>query len=201
MTKDVPPSDEPLVEETEPRVLDQSQVRFRTLRGDSLRECGQEEGEANASISSSEKAGGVHEVEDSKLSLLVTTSAERISSDTAQEVVQEEATRKVGNRGLKCPSSNRKGPRTCSCDSLCELGQETGRTIQRVNANDARGSSSVEEDGSSREEDDSTPALVTSSSAAQIRIDTVQEVVDHEEASPDACLPPGWTLMKVEPDW
>ena len=61
------------------------------------------------------------------------------------------------------------------------------------------GASSVKKDGGGREEEDSKPSLVTSS-AARISSNVAQEMVQ-EEATPDAYLPPGWTLQKVEPDW
>jgi hypothetical protein len=70
--------------------------RPRTRGGDSLRECGQEagrtNGRGNANVSSSKKAGGDREEEDSKPSLVTSSGAARTISDTAQEVFQEVAT-------------------------------------------------------------------------------------------------------------
>jgi hypothetical protein len=73
--------------------------RPRTRSGDSLRQCGQETGRtnqrgtANARRSASKKDGvGGREEEDSKPSPVTSGDAGRISSATAQEVVQEEAT-------------------------------------------------------------------------------------------------------------
>ena len=54
-------------------------------------------------------------------------------------------------------------------------------------------------EGGVREEEDNEPSPVASS-AARISSDTAHEVVQ-EEATPDAYLPPGWPLQKVEPDW
>jgi hypothetical protein len=62
--------------------------RLRTRGGDSRLECGQEtggtNGRGNANVSSSKKAGGDREEEDSKPSL-VTSGAARTISDTVQE--------------------------------------------------------------------------------------------------------------------
>ena len=73
--------------------------RQRTRAGDSLRECGYEtggtnqRGDANARCNgSAKKDGGGRDEEDNLRPSLLTASAARISSRTAQEVVQEEAT-------------------------------------------------------------------------------------------------------------
>jgi hypothetical protein len=208
----VPPSSEPPVE-TEPQICQirngsecpslTTRKRLRTPCGHSLPESGQEAGRANArgnaNVSSSKKAAGDREEEDSTPSLL-TSSVVPISSATAREVIQEEATRQVRN-GSECPSpETRKRLRTRrSGHSLRERGQEAGRTNRRGNATNASGSSSKKAAVGDREEEDPTPSLVTSS-AASICSDTAQEVVQ-EEATPVAYLPPGWTIQKVEPDW
>jgi hypothetical protein len=119
-------------------------------------------------------------------------------SSEAPEEKEPQVVGQVRNR-LECPSPIRKQPRTRCGDSPRECEKEGGRTNQGGNV--ARGSA-AKKDGSGREEEDSKPSPVTSSSTAVARIssDTTQEVVQ-EEATPAACLPPGWTLQKVEPDW
>jgi hypothetical protein len=192
MTNSVPPSSEPPVE-TEAQagqVRNGSEVsspktrkRPRAPSGDSLREFGH-----------SKEDGSDREEEDSTPNL-VTNRAARMSSDTAQEVIQEEATHQVRN-GSECSSpKTSKRLRTSSGDSLRECDREAGRTHVRIKANVI----SPEKVGGDREEEDPKPSLVTSS-AARIISDAVQEVVP-EEATPVDYLPPGWTRQKLEPDW
>ena len=75
------------------------------------------------------------------------------------------------------------------------------RTSQRGNSNSRGYSTTKHTSIAVREEEDAKPSPVTNSSiAARISSDTAQEVVQ-EEATPDAYLPPGWMVQKVEPDW
>ena len=68
----------------------------------------------------------------------------------------------------------------------------------------------VEKDDDGHDEEDSSPSLVTShSTVLRISCDPDQEAVQADQeavqeeaaAAPDAYLPPGWTCMKLEPDF
>ena len=101
----------------------------------------------------------------------------------------------VRNR-IECPSpANRKRPRIC----LAESGQiaPANRTNREGNATGSY--CSVEKDACPHEEDPK-PSLVTSSLLISSDHPDHQEVVQ-EQATSDACPPPGWTRPKLEPDW
>ena len=86
---------------------------------------------------------------------------------------------------LECLSpTNSKRPRTC----LAESGQiMSAGTNQR--GNPAGSCCSVEKDAAGRDEEDPEPPPEISSS---VRVGA---------DPPDAYLPPGWTHIKLEPDW
>jgi hypothetical protein len=107
----------------------------------------------------------------------------------APDEATEPAQGRVRNQFECLSPANRKRPRSC----FAESGQEAGRTNQRGNSH-ARGSS-VREDSGGRVEGDSKASLAPTSS------NTDQEVVQEEASTPDAYLPPGWTRLKLEPDW
>ena len=63
----------------------------------------------------------------------------------------------------------------------------------------ATGIFSSEEKDAGLDEKNPKPSLVPSSE--QRSSDPDQEVEEEGEAAPDAYLPPGWTCIKLEPDW
>jgi hypothetical protein len=105
----------------------------------------------------------------------------------------------VRNR-LECPSRNRKRPRTLSGDSLHEYRQGEADRTNQIGKASARGISAKRDGGGREDEQDPKLVPLVSSSSVRITSDPVQEVVQ-EEATPDACLPPGWTRIKLESDW
>ena len=115
----------------------------------------------------------------------------------APEEMEPEQGHHVRKR-LKCPSPTKsKRPRT----RLAESGQiRVAGMNQR--GNPAGSCCVVGKDAAGRDEEAPMPPhLVTSSSSVRASSDPSDQEVAQEEATLDVYLPPGWTPVKLEPDW